>query len=162
MKRQSLHVKDTAIYDQFTKQQVIWTHGYEATDRYVTRNEWGALLLQWPVRCVFGNGWDLADLLAVCCLHCIVKNLVNVVLSFRYFHSRCYKMFRVPTCAPSHLTKGFVDAMLTLYCSFWQKRTEIWVLLGMLLGLQYSPVSIMEVFGWGETTATTGTFWTYL
>ena len=49
MKRQSLHVKDNAIYDQFTKQQVIWTHGYEATDRYVTRNEWGALLLQWPV-----------------------------------------------------------------------------------------------------------------
>ena len=86
-------------------------------------------------------------LLAVCCLHCIFKNLVNVVLSFRYFHGRCYKMFRVPTCAPSHLTKGFVDATLTLYCSFWQKRTEIWVLLGMLLGLQYSPVSIMEVFG---------------
>ena len=28
MKRQSLHVKDNAIYDQFTKQQVIWTHGY--------------------------------------------------------------------------------------------------------------------------------------
>ena len=50
MKRQSLHVKDNAIYDQFTKQQVIWTHGYGATDRYVTRNEWGALLLQWPVR----------------------------------------------------------------------------------------------------------------
>ena len=49
MKRQSLHVKDNAIYDQFTKQQVIWTHGYGATDRYVTRNEWGALLLQWPV-----------------------------------------------------------------------------------------------------------------
>ena len=99
------------------------------------------------VRCVFGNGWDLEDFLAVCCLHCIFKNLVNVVLSFRYFHGRCYKMFRVPTCAPSHLTKGFVDATLTLYCSFWQKRTEIWVLLGMLLGLQYSPVSIMEVFG---------------
>ena len=38
MKRQSLHVKDNAIYDQFTKQQVIWTHGYGATDRYVTRN----------------------------------------------------------------------------------------------------------------------------
>ena len=49
MKRQSLHVKDNAIYDHFTKQQVIWTHGYGATDRYVTRNEWGALLLQWPV-----------------------------------------------------------------------------------------------------------------
>ena len=49
MKRQSLHVKDDAIYDQFTKQQVIWTHGYGATDGYVTRNEWGALLLQWPV-----------------------------------------------------------------------------------------------------------------
>ena len=49
MKQQSLHVKDNAIYDQFTKQQVIWTHGYGATDRYVTRNEWGALLLQWPV-----------------------------------------------------------------------------------------------------------------
>ena len=49
MKRQSLHVKDNAIYDQLTKQQVIWTHGYGATDRYVTRNEWGALLLQWPV-----------------------------------------------------------------------------------------------------------------
>ena len=49
MKRQSLHVKDNAIYDQFTKQQVIWTHGYGAADRYVTRNEWGALLLQWPV-----------------------------------------------------------------------------------------------------------------
>ena len=49
MKRQALHVKDNAIYDQFTKQQVIWTHGYGATDRYVTRNEWGALLLQWPV-----------------------------------------------------------------------------------------------------------------
>ena len=49
MKRKSLHVKDNAIYDQFTKQQVIWTHGYGATDRYVTRNEWGALLLQWPV-----------------------------------------------------------------------------------------------------------------
>ena len=48
MKRQSLHVKDTAIYDHFTKQQVIWTHGYRATDIYVTRNEWGALLLQWP------------------------------------------------------------------------------------------------------------------
>ena len=46
MKRQSLHVKDNAIYDQFTKQQVICTHGYGATDRYVTRNEWGALLLQ--------------------------------------------------------------------------------------------------------------------
>ena len=44
MKRQSLHVKDNAIYDQFTKQQVIWTHGYGATDIYVTRNEWGALL----------------------------------------------------------------------------------------------------------------------
>ena len=51
MKRQSLHVRDNAIYDQFTKQQVIWTHGYGATDRYVTRNEWGALLLQWPVLC---------------------------------------------------------------------------------------------------------------
>ena len=49
MKRQSLHVKDNAIYDQLTKQQVIWTHGYGATDRYVTRNEWGTLLLQWPV-----------------------------------------------------------------------------------------------------------------
>ena len=49
MKRQSLHVKDNAIYDQFTKQQVIWTHDYGATHRYVTRNEWGALLLQWPV-----------------------------------------------------------------------------------------------------------------
>ena len=49
VKRQSLHAKDNAIYDQFTKQQVIWTHGYGATDRYVTRNEWGALLLQWPV-----------------------------------------------------------------------------------------------------------------
>ena len=49
MKRQSLHVKDSVTYDQFTKQQVIWTHGYGATDRYVTRNEWGALLLQWPV-----------------------------------------------------------------------------------------------------------------
>ena len=49
MKRQSLHVKDNAIYDQFTKQQVIWTHGYGATYRYVTRNEWGSLLLQWPV-----------------------------------------------------------------------------------------------------------------
>ena len=54
MKRQSLHVKDNAIYDQFTKQQVIWTHGYGATDRYVTRNEWGALLLQWPVH--WGGG----------------------------------------------------------------------------------------------------------
>ena len=40
MKRQSLHVKDNAIYEQFTNQQVIWTHGYGATDRYVTRNEW--------------------------------------------------------------------------------------------------------------------------
>ena len=50
MKRQSLHVKDDAIYDQFSKQQVIWTHGYGATDGYVTRNEWGALLLQWPVQ----------------------------------------------------------------------------------------------------------------
>ena len=49
MKQQSLNVKDNAIYDQSTKQQVIWTHGYGATDRYVTRNEWGALLLQWPV-----------------------------------------------------------------------------------------------------------------
>ena len=54
MKRQSLHVKDSVTYDQFTKQQVIWTHGYGATDRYVTRNEWGALLLQWPV-----PGWKL-------------------------------------------------------------------------------------------------------
>ena len=54
MKRQSLHVKDNAIYDHFTKQQVIWTHGYGATDRYVTRNEWGALLLQWPVLFVVG------------------------------------------------------------------------------------------------------------
>ena len=27
----------------------FWTHGYRATDGYVTRNEWGALLLQWPV-----------------------------------------------------------------------------------------------------------------
>ena len=49
MKRQSLHVKVNVIYGQFTKQQVIWTHGYGVTDRYVTRNEWGALLLQWPV-----------------------------------------------------------------------------------------------------------------
>ena len=57
MKRQSLHVKDNAIYDQFTKQQVIWTHGYGATDRYVTRNEWGALLLQWPVH-TNRSSWD--------------------------------------------------------------------------------------------------------
>ena len=55
MKRQLLHVKDNAIYDQFTKQQVIWTHGYGATDRYVTRNEWGALLLQWPVHTYLRN-----------------------------------------------------------------------------------------------------------
>ena len=55
MKRQSLHVKDNAIYDQFTKQQVLWSHGYGATGRYVTRNEWGALLLQWPVPNILGN-----------------------------------------------------------------------------------------------------------
>ena len=64
MKRQSLHVKDNAIYDQFTKQQVIWTHGYGDTDRYVTRNEWGALLLQWPVpntHCGMGLSIALQD-----------------------------------------------------------------------------------------------------
>ena len=60
MKRQSLHVKDNAIYDQFTKQQVIWTHGYGATDRYVTRNEWGALLLQWPVPTSIGPNGQLS------------------------------------------------------------------------------------------------------
>ena len=59
MKRQSLHVKDNVIYDHFTKQQVIWTHGYGATDRYVTRNEWGALLLQWPVPTNFDKNIQL-------------------------------------------------------------------------------------------------------
>ena len=53
MKRQSLHVKDNAIYDQFTKQQVIWTHGYGATDRYVTRNE----CITPAVTCTFGLVW---------------------------------------------------------------------------------------------------------
>ena len=61
MKRQSLHVKDNAVYDHFTKQQVIWTHGYGATDRYVTRNEWGALLLQWPVRSPTYRSGSLLD-----------------------------------------------------------------------------------------------------
>ena len=28
----------------YTKYQVIWSHGHGATDRYATRNEWGALL----------------------------------------------------------------------------------------------------------------------
>ena len=60
MKRQSLHVKANAIYDQFTKQQVIWTHGYGATDRYVIRNEWGALLLQWPVQSLAAQLGQLA------------------------------------------------------------------------------------------------------
>ena len=65
MKRQSFHVKDGVTYDQFTKQQVIWTHGYGATDRYVTRNEWGALLLQWPVHTwSYNKSWKFRTFLS--------------------------------------------------------------------------------------------------
>ena len=98
MKRQSLHVKDNAIYDHFTKQQVIWTHGYGVTDRYVTRNEWGALLLQWPVPTYY-DSWGMK------CNGCVCEyqNILNMIKQMQLVYS--WNLFAIASRALLKISK---------------------------------------------------------